>query len=170
METNLFGALWVTQAALPIMRAQGSGHIVQVSSIGGVNAYATLGAYHASKWALEGFTQSLAAEVKSFGIDVTLIEPTGYTTDWKGPSASHSEALDPYAGLHDELAKSFANLEGAPASATRSAILAVVDAEHPPLRIFFGRDALTAITEEYQSRLQVWNDWQAVAVQAGGDQ
>lgn len=69
LETNLFGALWVTQAALPIMCAQGSGHIIQVSSIGGISAFPTVGAYHASKWALEGF--SLSQEVAGFGIDVT---------------------------------------------------------------------------------------------------
>ena len=80
IETNLFGALWVTQAALPIMRAQGSGHIIQVSSIGGVNAFPTIGLYHASKWALEGFSQSLAAEVAQFGVKVTLIEPGGFAT------------------------------------------------------------------------------------------
>jgi NAD(P)-dependent dehydrogenase (short-subunit alcohol dehydrogenase family) len=82
IETNLFGALWVTQSVLPIMRAQSAGHIIQVSSIGGVNAFATLGLYHASKWALEGFSQSLAAEVASFGIKVTLVEPGGFATDW----------------------------------------------------------------------------------------
>src|SRR6516165_10506211 len=87
METNLFGALWVTQAVLPIMRAQHSGHIIQVSSIGGVNAFPTIGLYHASKWGLEGFSQSLAAEVAGFGIRVTLVEPAGYATDWSGPSA-----------------------------------------------------------------------------------
>lgn len=81
METNVFGALWVTQAALPIMRAQGGGHILQVSSIGGVQAFPGLGLYHASKWALEAFSQSLAAEVAPFGIKVTLIEPNGYSTD-----------------------------------------------------------------------------------------
>ena len=68
IETNVFGAMWVTQAALPILRAQGSGHIIQVSSIGGVNAFAGLSAYHASKWALEGFSQALAQEVADFGI------------------------------------------------------------------------------------------------------
>src|SRR5271156_2236551 len=68
LETNLFGALWVTQAVLPQMRAQGSGHIIQVSSIGGVNAFPTIGLYHASKWGLEGFSQALAAEVQGFGI------------------------------------------------------------------------------------------------------
>ena len=82
IETNFFGALWVTQAALPIIRAQGSGHVVQVSSVGGVTAFPGIGAYHASKWALEGLSQSLSQEVAGFGIDVTLVErvpkgPTG---------------------------------------------------------------------------------------------
>ncbi|MES0026764.1 MULTISPECIES: SDR family NAD(P)-dependent oxidoreductase [unclassified Mesorhizobium] len=87
IETNVFGALWVTQAALPIMRAQGSGHIIQISSIGGVNAFASLGLYHASKWALEAFSQSLSIEVAEFGIHVTLVEPGGFSTDWSGASA-----------------------------------------------------------------------------------
>jgi NAD(P)-dependent dehydrogenase (short-subunit alcohol dehydrogenase family) len=70
LETNVFGALWITQAALPIMRAQGAGHIIQVSSIGGISAFPTVGAYHASKWALEGFSQALSLEVAGFGIKV----------------------------------------------------------------------------------------------------
>ncbi|HTW12443.1 MAG TPA: SDR family NAD(P)-dependent oxidoreductase, partial [Solirubrobacteraceae bacterium] len=73
IETNLFGALWITQAALPFMREQRRGHIVQVSSIGGITAFPTVGIYHASKWALEGFSQALAQEVAPFGIHVTLI-------------------------------------------------------------------------------------------------
>jgi NAD(P)-dependent dehydrogenase (short-subunit alcohol dehydrogenase family) len=68
LETNVFGALWVTQAALPILRAQGSGHIIQISSIGGISAFPGIGAYHASKWALEGFSQALAQEVAGFGL------------------------------------------------------------------------------------------------------
>ena len=75
IETNVFGALWVTQAALPYLRAQRSGHIVQVSSIGGITAFQNVGIYHASKWALEGFSQSLAQEIAPFNIHVTLIEP-----------------------------------------------------------------------------------------------
>src|SRR6202046_302675 len=98
LETNLFGALWITQAALPFLRQQGSGHIVQVSSIGGISAFLNVGAYHASKWGLEGFSQALAQEVKPFGINVTLIEPGGYDTDWAGPSSKTSDqnpAYDP---------------------------------------------------------------------------
>src|SRR5580698_6858264 len=104
IETNLFGALWVTQAALPIMRAQGSGHIIQVSSIGGVNAFPTVGLYHASKWGLEGFSQALAAEVAGFGIKVTLVEPGGYATDWSGPSAKRAAPLPAYDGVHAAVA------------------------------------------------------------------
>ena len=82
LETNLFGALWVTQAAIPVLRAQGGGHIVQISSIGGVMAFPGLGIYHASKWALEGISEALAQEVGADGIKITLIEPSGYATDW----------------------------------------------------------------------------------------
>src|ERR1700694_6000962 len=96
METNFFGALWVTKAALPILREQKSGHIIQVSSIGGVQAFPTLALYHASKWALEGFSQSLATEVQEFGIKVTLVEPTGYTTDWNGASSTQASKLPFY--------------------------------------------------------------------------
>jgi NAD(P)-dependent dehydrogenase (short-subunit alcohol dehydrogenase family)/uncharacterized membrane protein YphA (DoxX/SURF4 family) len=92
IETNLFGALWVTQASLPFLREQGGGHIVQVSSIGGISAFPNIGMYHASKWALEGLSQALAQEVAAFGIKVTMIEPGAYKTDW---SSSASQAT-PY--------------------------------------------------------------------------
>src|SRR6202012_454788 len=105
LETNVLGALWVTQAALPILREQGSGHILQVSSIGGVSAFMNTGAYHASKWALEGFSQSLAQEVAGFGIKVTLIEPSGYSTDWSGSSAKHSTSLPAYDQVRDAAAR-----------------------------------------------------------------
>ena len=96
IETNVFGALWVTQAVIPYLRVQGSGHILQVSSIGGISAFPNLGIYNASKWALEAFSQSLAAEVKPFGIAVTIVEPTAYSTDWAGPSSVHAEPLPQY--------------------------------------------------------------------------
>ena len=168
METNFFGALWVTQAALPIMRTQGSGHIIQVSSIGGISAFPTVGAYHASKWALEGFSQSLAQEVAGFGIHVTLVEPGGYSTDWSGPSATRSEEDPAYADVR-EAAKSrpSAANPGDP-TATRTAILKVVAAEEPPLRVFFGKAPLEIATKYYESRLATWNEWQPVAVEAHG--
>ena len=101
IETNVFGALWVTQAALPYLRAQRSGHIIQVSSIGGITAFPNVGIYHASKWALEGFSQALAQEVAPFGVHVTLIEPGGFSTDWAGSSSqAGAEPLPDYAEVH----------------------------------------------------------------------
>ncbi len=96
IETNLFGALWVTQAVLPIMRGEGAGHIIQISSIGGVYAFPVVGLYHASKWGLEGFSQSLAAEVKPHGIKVTIVEPGGFATDWATASAHRATPLPAY--------------------------------------------------------------------------
>jgi NAD(P)-dependent dehydrogenase (short-subunit alcohol dehydrogenase family) len=81
IEANLFGALWVTQAALPYLRSQGSGHILLVSSLGGIGAFPLLGLYNASKWGLEGFSEALSQEVMPFGIKVTIIEPGGFSTD-----------------------------------------------------------------------------------------
>jgi NAD(P)-dependent dehydrogenase (short-subunit alcohol dehydrogenase family) len=167
LETNFFGALWVTQAALPIMRAQGSGHIIQVSSLGGITAFPAIGAYHASKWALEGITQSLSQEVAGLGIDVTLIEPGGYSTDWVGPSAKRSQDCPAYADVRDAQSRSWADSPGDP-TATRGAILKVVDAEEPPLRVFFGRSPIEVATKEYESRLATWNKWQPVSVEAYG--
>lgn len=168
METNFFGALWVTQAALPIMREQGSGHIIQVSSIGGISAFPTVGAYHASKWALEGFSQSLAQEVAGFGIHVTLIEPGGYSTDWSGPSATHSEHNSAYAEVREAAKNRPSASDPGDPTATRGAILKVVDAEQPPLRVFFGRLPLDIATKDYESRLATWNEWQTVALEAYG--
>lgn len=172
METNVFGALWVTQAALPFMREQGSGHILQVSSIGGVNAFPGIGLYHASKWALEGFSTSLAAEVASFGVKVTLIEPGGYSTDWRGPSSVTSEPLPAYADVWEarntQWAQSLA-MQGDPL-ATSEAIFAVVDAEQPPLRLFLGKVGLPMTKAEYERRIDEWEAWDSVASAAQGEQ
>jgi NAD(P)-dependent dehydrogenase (short-subunit alcohol dehydrogenase family) len=170
IETNLFGALWVTKAALPIMREQGSGHIIQVSSIGGVNAFPLLGLYHASKWGLEGFSQALAAEVKGFGINVTIVEPTGYDTDWRGPSAVQATQLPSYDGVREARDKAFAARRANPGDplATGPAILELVDADQPPLRTFFGAGTLDMIRAEYESRLENWEKWDGLAVAAHG--
>ncbi|MET4781387.1 SDR family oxidoreductase [Glaciihabitans sp. UYNi722] len=170
METNLFGALWISQAALPIMREQGSGHIIQVSSIGGISAFPLVGLYHASKWALEGFTQSLAQEVADFGINVTLVEPGGFSTDWSGSSSVHSEENPAYADFRKKVQAARQQRLGTPGDpvATRSAILKVVDADRPPLRIFFGDGPLGIATADYASRIALWEEWNDVSIEAQG--
>jgi NAD(P)-dependent dehydrogenase (short-subunit alcohol dehydrogenase family) len=172
IETNVFGALWVTQAALPYLREQGSGHILQVSSIGGISAFPNIGIYNASKWALEGFSQSLAAEVADFGIKVTIIEPGAYSTDWGGASARHAAANPAYDAFREKAAEQRKARAGNPGDpvATREAVLQVVDAENPPLRIFFGEAPLAIATKDYESRLATWREWQPVSVAAHGTQ
>jgi NAD(P)-dependent dehydrogenase (short-subunit alcohol dehydrogenase family) len=171
LETNVLGALWVTQAALPYLREQGSGHILQVSSIGGISAFMTTGAYHASKWALEGFSQSLSQEVAGFGVKVTLIEPTGYSTDWSGSSARHSAELPAYDAVREQAAEARKKRYTTPGepTATRQAILTLVDTENPPLRLFLGEAPLGIATADYESRLASWREWQPVAAAAQGN-
>ncbi|MGO9707460.1 MAG: SDR family oxidoreductase [Polyangiaceae bacterium] len=171
METNFFGAVWVTKAALPILREQRSGHVIQVSSIGGVTAFPTLAMYHASKWALEGFSQALAAEVQEFGIHVTLVEPTGYQTDWNGPSSVKASQLQIYDGLRVRLAEFFGPVRGRSRGdprATGAAILRVVDAKKPPLRIFFGSGPLEMMKSEYAQRIATWEEWNEISRAAHG--
>ncbi len=170
IETNLFGALWVTQAALPFLRAQGSGHFLQVSSIGGISAFPGIGMYHASKWGLEGISQSLAQEVAPFGIKVTIIEPGGFATDWAGPSARHAVELADYAKVREVSSQARARRtarRGDPV-ASSAAILKIVDAEEPPLRVFFGDGPLQIATADYESRLKTWREWETLSIEAGG--
>jgi NAD(P)-dependent dehydrogenase (short-subunit alcohol dehydrogenase family) len=170
IDTNLFGALWVTQAALPFLREHGSGHIIQVSSIGGITAFQNVGIYHASKWALEGFSQALAQEVASFGIHVTLIEPGGFSTDWAGSSAKHATPLPDYADAHKQAqeARAKRTAKSGDPQASAAAVLKIVDAANPPLRVFFGELPLQLAKADYESRLATWEEWQPVSVEAQG--
>jgi NAD(P)-dependent dehydrogenase (short-subunit alcohol dehydrogenase family) len=171
MATNFFGALWVTKAVLPILREQRAGHIIQVSSIAGVTAFPTLSLYHASKWALEGFSQSLAAEVEGFGVHVTLVEPTGYQTDWNGPSSVKARQLPFYDDLRARLVEYFGPVRSKPRGdprATAAAILKLVDAKKPPLRVFFGSGLLEMMKAEYATRIATWEEWNEVSEAAHG--
>jgi NAD(P)-dependent dehydrogenase (short-subunit alcohol dehydrogenase family) len=170
IETNVFGALWVTQAALPFLREQRSGHIIQVSSIGGITAFQNVGIYHASKWALEGFSQALAQEVESFGIHVTLIEPGGFSTDWAGSSSKRATPLPAYAEAHAEAdrRRSQRTAEPGDPKASAAAVLKIVDADEPPLRVFFGSLPIQLAKADYENRLKTWEEWQPVSELAQG--
>lgn len=151
VDTNFLGAVWVTQAVLPHLRARGGGHIVQVSTVGGVGSMPLFGMYNASKWALEGFSEALAGEVASFGVRVTIAEPGGFATDWAGSSmrfADPSEAYDPlrislFGSAEVPWDTSQASEDGGqpgPDVAAR-ALLAHVDRDDGPLRLLIGDDA-----------------------------
>lgn len=170
LETNTFGPLWITQAALPFLRAQGSGHIIQVSSIGGISAFQNIGIYNASKWALEAFSQSLAQEVASFGIRVTLIEPGGFDTDWAGDSAKHATPIPDYDELREQIAEARKGRVGTPGDpkASAAALLRIVDADEPPLRVFFGTAPFGIMKADYDSRIAEWERWRDVSELAQG--
>lgn len=173
LETNVLGALWVTQAVLPVMRSQGSGHILQVSSIAAIIAFPNLGIYNASKFALEGFSQALATEVAGFSIKVTIIEPGPFATEWSGPaSASYSAPLPAYDDIRTNVIAPIreAATRGIPGdpAATRGPVLELVDMDNPPLRVLFGDGLLGRVTAEYESRLATWRQWDHLSKAAHG--
>ncbi|EHQ29589.1 SDR family NAD(P)-dependent oxidoreductase [Mucilaginibacter paludis] len=168
METNFFGLLWMTQAVLPLMRAQKSGHIIQLSSFLGLATLPVLGLYNASKFAVEGLSETLSQEVKGFGINITLIEPNGFSTDWSGASAIQTEATDTYAPVKQAFFEAATPDSWGKPEATVDAVLKVVDSANPPLRLLLGKIAYPALKETYQQRLALWEEWKDVSADAHG--
>jgi len=168
-NTNLVGTLRVIQAALPILRKQGSGHIVGVSSVLGLVGIPLLGLYSSSKWAFESVHEALAAEVKPFGIKVTILEPGAYATEFgSAASVKVSVGLEPYAPLRQQIVSMITNMDQGDPSATPDAIFAVVDAEAPPLRFFVGSTGLPRVREAYKARLALWEEWAELSNSAQG--
>ena len=170
IDANLFGTLWITQAALPVMREQQSGHILQLSSALGIYTFATLGIYSASKFAVEGLSEALAQEVKEFGIYVTIVEPNGFATDFVA-SAIQSKPNPAYDNVKAELYAqpeiTAADAYGDP-NATAEAILTLVDEPNPPLRLILGKKALPLVQHFYAERLATWENWKEVSAKAHG--
>ena len=167
-DTNFFGTLWVVKAVLPQLREQGGGHILITSSLAGIITFPTAALYNATKWAVEGLGETLAAEVADFGIKVTLIEPGGYDTDWRGSSATQMPTMHDYDGLRDQLKAANGSRKLGNPAATAEAILLVVDAPSPPLRLFLGETALGIALNCYADRLATWEAWADVSKRAQG--
>ena len=164
-EVNLFGTFHVTQAVLPIMREQGSGHILQISSVSGVATFPYQGAYASSKWAVEGLTEVLAQEVRGFGIKVTLVEPGPFTTDLHGDSSANATPQPQYDGLRkwmEQMEGTIAAVSGNP-KAAGEAILKIVDAPAPPLRLFLGKSGPAFVPRAYEERIKIWKEWEHVS-------
>ncbi|GGG35810.1 SDR family NAD(P)-dependent oxidoreductase [Hymenobacter glacieicola] len=168
-ETNVFGAVAVLQAALPLLRAQGHGHILGTSSgLGHVTA-PVIGTYCSSKWAFEALHESLAAEVAPFGIRVTIIEPGAYATEFGSPeSLRFAPGMEVYADFKHHFMAGLQQLERGNPAATPAALFAVVDAAQPPLRLFLGRHNLPGVRAAYAERLATWEAWEDVANAAQG--
>lgn len=168
-ETNIFGALAVIQAALPLLRKQGSGHIIGTSSNLGHVTFPVIGYYASSKWAFEAIHESLAMEVKSFGINVTIIEPGAYATEFGSKdSLKFAAGLDVYTDFKNQFFGQLQQLERGDPNATPEALFKVVDAEQPPLRFFLGSNNLADVRAAYNERLATWEAWQDVAATAQG--
>ena len=168
-ETNILGPVAVIQAALPLLRKQGAGHILGTSSNVGHLTFPVLGYYCSSKWAFEAIHESLATEVKPFGIKVTIIEPGAYATEFGSQeSLKFTEGLDIYKDFKTEFINSLGEMEMGDPNATPNAIFKIVDAENPPLRIHLGSNNLPLVREAYTKRLAEWEEWDAVSVAAQG--
>ncbi|OHU53774.1 SDR family NAD(P)-dependent oxidoreductase [Mycobacteroides chelonae] len=166
-ETNTFGVIWVVQAALPVLRAQGAGHILNVSSLSGVSAFANSSLYSASKWAVEGFSQALRLDVKHLGIRVTVIEPGPYDTELYSSMRKPASTIPDYQSARERAQSGSGELhQGGNITASAQAILAVVDAPDPPLRILLGGHR-AFVAADYESRLAEWNEWEDVSAAAG---
>lgn len=170
METNFFGSLWVAQAVLPIMRAQKSGHIIQVSSFLGLTTIPLLGLYNASKFAVEGLIETIGSETAHLGIKTTLIEPNGFATDWAGASAVQTSSdITDYEPVRAAFAATGDNPDtwGKP-EATVVPVLNIIDSENPPKRILFGKIAYQVINDVYTKRLEDIQGWKEVSIAAHG--
>jgi short-subunit dehydrogenase len=168
IDTNVFGSLWLMQAVIPIMREQGYGHIINLSSMLGLVSIPNLGLYNASKHAIEAIGEALAAEVKQFGINVSLVEPNGYSTAWSGASAIHTKPMQEYDKLKAKQQASFTEGFFGNPTATVEAIIKLVDADAPPLRLFLGKQAYPLIKRFYDARFAEWDKWNDIAVAAHG--
>lgn len=167
-ETNLFGLLAVTKAVLPGMRARRTGHIVNISSIGGLVANPSTGYYSATKFALEALSESLAKEVEPLGIRVTAIEPGPFRTDWAGRSLKVAKASIPdYVDTADSRSRQIAERSGKqPGDPVRAseAIIAIVEADQPPRNLFLGKIAVDMAREKLAYLSKSIEQWQALSL------
>jgi NAD(P)-dependent dehydrogenase (short-subunit alcohol dehydrogenase family) len=173
IDANLLGVVYLTKAALPVLRQQGGGHIIQVSSIGGRLATPGLSAYQAAKWAVGGFSEVLAKEVEPLGIKVTVLEPGGMATDWAGSSMHVRPVSEPYQATVGPMARLHQGDDGPPAlgdpAKVAQVVLAVADMDEPPLRLILGSEAYAYATAAAQARAEADAKWHDLSVSTDRD-
>ncbi|WP_328648840.1 SDR family NAD(P)-dependent oxidoreductase [Amycolatopsis sp. NBC_00348] len=173
LETNFFGTVHVTKAAVPVLRRQGGGRIIQISSVGGRIGSPGMTAYQSAKWAVGGFSEALAAEVAPLGIKVTVVEPGGMRTDWAGSSMTTPPISEPYAATVGASAEAMAGFEnvanGDPAKVARL-VLTVAGLAEPPLRLLAGSDAYEFGRETWTRRTEIDAEWEQLSRSADHDE
>jgi NAD(P)-dependent dehydrogenase (short-subunit alcohol dehydrogenase family) len=162
IDTNFWGVVHVTRAVVPILRRQGFGHIIQVTSIGGRGAVSGLSGYHAAKFAVEGFSEALAQEIKPLGLKVTIVEPGGFRTDWAGASMGYALPLEAYASsvgvMRGHLEQMAGKQPGDPRKGA-AAILKIAQVAEPPLRLPLGNDAMAFLRHGYKTSVEELERW-----------
>lgn len=163
IETNFFGSVWVSQAVMPYLREQKSGHIIQISSIGGLISGPMAGIYSASKFALEGISEALAQEAAHFGVKVSIVEPGGYWTNLY-LKMRFSTPKKEYESLREELAKqnTIESVDSDPKLAAE-AILKLVNSDNPPLRLILGSLIFDLAVENAEKRISAWKEWETIS-------
>jgi NAD(P)-dependent dehydrogenase (short-subunit alcohol dehydrogenase family) len=169
-EINFFGLSSMTRAVLPGMRKRRTGHIVNISSIGGLRSFPSLAYYHATKYAVEGFSESLALEVAPLGIKVTIVEPSGFRTDWAGRSAAEARNriadYAPTAGRNLENIRGNSGRQAGDPVRAAAAIIAAVESPDPPLRLLLGKAALNGARGKLDSLKKDFDAWEKTTVEA----
>ncbi len=170
METNFFGLVEMTKAVLPGMRQRKTGHIVNVSSIGGLVSFAATGYYHAAKYAVEGLSESLALEVAPLGIKVMIVEPGPFRTDWSGRSLLQSKTriadYDQTAGKRREQSKANSGKQVGDPVRGAQAIIDTITSENPPLRLVLGKPGLELVEKKLQAVQKDLNTWRETTLAA----
>ncbi|MGW2935930.1 oxidoreductase [Streptomyces sp. NPDC055722] len=173
IDTNFYGTVYLSQAALPLLRRQCGGHIIQISSLGGRIGSPGMTAYQSAKWAVGGFSEVLATEVAPLGIKVTVLEPGGMRTDWAGSSMHIPPVSEPYqatVGAAAEAMRNFAQEANGDPAKVAQVVLTVADLDEPPLRLLLGSDAYTYGRAAWARRLEEDERWQHLSVSTDHDQ
>ncbi len=169
-EINFFGLAKMTNAVLPIMRAQRSGHILNVASIGGLVGFPAVGFYNATKFAVDGYSEALSKETAHLGIKVTVIAPSGFRTDWAGRSANNSkiviEDYSPSAGANKNSIRGYSGQQPGDPVRAAIAIVKAVESEHPPLHLLLGVAALKGARNKLEVLKKDYDAWEETTVGA----
>jgi NAD(P)-dependent dehydrogenase (short-subunit alcohol dehydrogenase family) len=172
IETNLFGVINVTKAAIPVLREQGSGHIIQLSSVGGRVGAMGRAPYSAAKWGIEGFSEVLAKEMGPLGVKVTIIEPGGFRTDFAGSSTTIAEGRPEYDSTVGAAARFQRQYDGTqPGDPAKGAavVVQVASLEEPPFRLLLGSDAVRIVEQADLARLEADRKWRHLSVSTDFD-
>ncbi|ASR38987.1 short-chain dehydrogenase [Prauserella marina] len=166
-DTNVHGALWVGQAVLPYLREQGSGHVVQVTSMGSTGGFASVGLYSAGKAALDALSEALAMEVESFGVSVTIVQPGSFATDLFTRGTTMTEERGHYAPLRAKLAELWADADAGEPAEAAAVLLRAIEIQPPPKRLILGSTSYDLVLKDLEARIGEHRRWEELSRQAG---